>query len=88
MLPLSTLKMPFCHFKKFLILIYYFKKKLISKKKKKKPRNYTKKRRTSLKNKIESLPHTLAQYRENLTRIENHETHFPKCKLVAFKELN
>ena len=25
----------------------------------------------------------------NLTpKIENHETHFPKCKLVAFKELN
>ena len=25
----------------------------------------------------------------NLTpKIENRETHFPKCKLVAFKELN
>ena len=45
--------------------MYYFKKKLISKKKKKKkPRNYTKKWRTSLKNKIKSLPHTPDQYLE------------------------
>ena len=34
MLPLFTLKTPFCHFLKILILVYYFKKTLISTKKK------------------------------------------------------
>ena len=37
MLLLSTLKTPFCHFLKILILVYYFKKTLISTKKKKNP---------------------------------------------------
>ena len=54
---------PFCHFLKILILVYYFKKTLISTKKKK-PRNYTKKWRISLKNKIESLSHAPTQYWE------------------------
>ena len=39
---------------------------------------------------IENHETQFVAFREmNLTpKIENHETHFPKCKLVAFKELN